>query len=146
MIAAAGLVAALLARPAPLDDRWLLMGATAGVRLLEADSPAVQVGGEVSLVFTDTGGEWQGLYVDAVLVPETGLLQGSIGAELGRSFLGLDAGLLGVLDEDQHPHIGARARVVATLAFVGVYAGFGGVGGRGAFAEVGTLVKVPLPL
>ncbi|MCB9547058.1 MAG: hypothetical protein H6706_14565 [Myxococcales bacterium] len=145
MIAASLLVAGLLTRPPPLDDRWLMVGPTAGLRLLDA-TPGFQVGGEVSLVFADTGGEWQGIYVDAALMPETGLLQGSLGAELGRSFLGLDAGVLALLDEDQHPRFGARVRAVATLALVAAYVGFGGVGGRGAHVEVGTMVKLPLPL
>ncbi|MEZ4467629.1 MAG: hydroxyacylglutathione hydrolase [bacterium] len=110
----------LLASPRPSTTRWLLMGATAGVRLLEADSPAVQVGGGSASSSPTRGASGRGSTSTPCSCPRPVSCKGPSAPSWVAPFLGLDAGLLGVLDEDQHPHIGAQARVVATLAFVGV--------------------------
>ena len=137
------LLAALL-KPAPLDDRFVSFGANVGAHLLDTD-PALQVGWEVSLIWTDLGGDWQGLYLDTVLIPDRVFVQSSFGAEIGWSFVGLDAGLVTLVTDEAFTY-GARLRLIGTLALVGVYAGAGILGGRGAYAEGGVLVKIPIPV
>jgi hypothetical protein len=139
----AALVVLLLA-PSPLDDRFVSFGANVGSHLL--DGPAqLKVGWEISLVWTDLGREWQGIYADVLLIPDRDFIQGSFGAEIGWAFLGLDAGPVGLLEGDRFSY-GGRLRAIGTLGVGAAYAGFGVLGGRGGFGEIGLLIKIPIRL
>lgn len=100
-------------------------------------------GGEVSLVHLWSASiAYAGGYVDALHAGTTRL---SFGPEIGRRWLGLDAGYLLELDRGAIVHRGVVARVFATASVISIGARVGLVDDE-AFAEVDVLFKYPLRL
>ena len=148
------------------DQLFVSFGFTGGVALhSELDNGGV-IGGEASagifgMDHNHGGGSepailsmsgspyWFGAYADVVRDFGSKTTRFTIGPEVGRSYVGVDGGLLVDVGDGDATHYGASARVVATLSAVAIYARAGFVLDSGApeshFVELGVLLKVPLP-
>jgi hypothetical protein len=104
-------------------------------------------GSEPAILSLSGSPYWFGGYADVVRDFGSDTTRFTIGPEVGRSYVGVDGGLL--VDVGDTTHLGASGRVVATLSAVALYARAGFILDSGApeshFIELGVLLKVPLP-
>jgi hypothetical protein len=126
--------------------------APVGVNLgasLHADVDAGFVlGAEASMAhWNDEIAFWSGYYADALWDFRTDEFRFSVGPEIGWLCFGLDAGYVGIVRDTTYRHA-VQLRPFIALGFVSVYGrwvrAFGDVAERD-FAEVGTLIKFPIP-
>lgn len=118
-------------------------------------SDALAVGGELSAVYftglpadSDHPWFWVGGVADAVWAIEREALRHRVGAEAGWAFVGLELAYLGELDDGAY-HPGINVRATLGFAALHVYGGYGHLFGAERtpdFAELGGLVKFPIPL
>lgn len=134
------------ARASDFEGVFVPVGANVGGSMRTGDGGGLVLGAEASVVYFN--GAWVGAYADALWDFGPSELRHSIGPEIGLGPLGVDFGYLGaVRDGNYRP--GYAARGMLTIALLSVYGRYGHVFGEPRneeFAEVGVLLKVPIPV
>jgi len=94
--------------------------------------------------FSSASHSYAGIYGDALRDTASDTFRLSVGPELGKRFIGIDAGYVAELDHGSIAHHGVAVRPFLTVSVLSLSARVGYLQGDGWFGELGLLLKYPL--
>lgn len=119
----------------------------------EDSTPAMVLGGELSLVYLDTAqrGIYYGLVLEGVYDWQRDAARMMVGAVLGWRYIGIDGGFLASFEPGRSGaggsvRRGGALRVFVAVGVLAVYARYGDYAGGESFVDFGALFKLPLPV
>ncbi|MBI5537227.1 MAG: hypothetical protein HY898_31185 [Deltaproteobacteria bacterium] len=130
----------------PVQGWYLPVGLNVG-GAFHHESRGMILGAETSVAYYRRGW-WMGVYTDVLRDFGNDRTRWSVGPELGFSFVGIDGGFLTQLGEDK-VYTGYQIRGLVTMSLLSLYGRGGWLPSHPSeqgFAEVGVLLKIPIPL